>query len=204
MRPSSRVLNMKHFYSTAKTQQQSQNAGMMRFEADLPKLPVNTLVETSARWLESVRPIVSDPGQPLVTSDQPNEAFLRAQQVAEDFVASPLVRELQNRLKERASQKDSWISDWWNEAAYFGPRDPLAYVGSKSLSVCTYLTSNRSTTFTHTKMILGASGNLVPRTQLILPVRRRNQALRAAGLVRALLAFRRLVETHVLEPEMVR
>ena len=73
----------------------------------------NTLVETSAKWLESIRAIASnpEPDAPVATSDHPTDAFLRAQQMAEDFVSSPLVRELQGRLKDKAQKEDNWLSD---------------------------------------------------------------------------------------------
>ena len=109
--------------STSANKQQ----GMMRHEAGLPNLPVNSLAETSARWLESIRPFVTEPGQPLPTAEKPNERYLRAQQAAEEFLDSPLVKELQQRLQDRASKTDSWLADWWNEAAYLRPRDPLAF-----------------------------------------------------------------------------
>ena len=109
--------------STSANKQQ----GMMRHEAGLPNLPVNSLAETSARWLESIRPFVTEPGQPLPTAEKPNERYLRAQQAAEEFLDSPLVTQLQQRLQDRASKTDSWLADWWNEAAYLRPRDPLAF-----------------------------------------------------------------------------
>lgn len=77
---------------------------MYRFEKSLPNLPVPTLVETTAKWLDSVRPFVSKP-----SAESPD--YQRAQRLAEDFVSSPTVRKLQERLNERAKQTDNWISE---------------------------------------------------------------------------------------------
>jgi hypothetical protein len=33
----------------------------------------------------------------------------------QDFLKSPLVAQLQERLEKRAAEKSSWLSEWWNE-----------------------------------------------------------------------------------------
>ncbi len=88
---------------------------MLRFQASLPRLPVPTLASTASKYLESVRP--------LVTPD----AFKQTESAVKDFLASPLTAELQRRLEARAADPNnkSWLSDWWNEAAYMGYRDPV-------------------------------------------------------------------------------
>jgi carnitine O-acetyltransferase len=93
---------------------------MYRYQRSLPQLPVPTLLETAAKYLESVKPLVADRSPGNGNGDE----YAQAQQVVEDFIASPLVRELQDRLKARAKETDNWLADWWNEAAYFGVRDP--------------------------------------------------------------------------------
>lgn len=135
---------------------------MLRFEKSLPQLPVNTLVETSAKWLESVKPFCM-PTAPSTLDQGPTDAYARCQQLADEFVTSPVSRELQQRLKDRAAAEENWLSKWWNELAYFSVRDPL-------------VTANYFYSHVDDK-------------------KRRTPALRAAGLIRALLFFRRLVET---------
>ena len=88
---------------------------MLRYQASLPRLPVPTLSSTAAKYLETVRPHVTD------------DAFKRTQAALSDFIASPLSAELQKRIEARAADPDvkSWLSEWWNEAAYMGYRDPV-------------------------------------------------------------------------------
>ena len=88
---------------------------MLRYQASLPKLPVPTLESTCAKYLESV--------QPLLTPAE----FSKTQTSVSSFLSSPLAAELQLRLKDRAAAPEtaSWLSDWWNEAAYMGYRDPV-------------------------------------------------------------------------------
>jgi carnitine O-acetyltransferase len=88
---------------------------MLRFERSLPRLPVPTLASTAAKYLETV--------QPLLTP----AAYEGTKRAVDEFVASDHGKELQRRLEARAAEPDraSWLSDWWNEAAYMGYRDPV-------------------------------------------------------------------------------
>jgi carnitine O-acetyltransferase len=88
---------------------------MFRYQASLPKLPVPTLESTCAKYLETV--------QPLLTSSD----YAKTQSSVASFLASPLAAELQSRLKDRAAQPETlnWLSDWWNDSAYMGYRDPV-------------------------------------------------------------------------------
>lgn len=88
---------------------------MLRFQDSLPRLPVPTLSSTGAKYLESVKPHLT------------SEAFSRTQQVVKSFVQSEQGYELQKRLQARADEPDnkSWLSEWWNDAAYMGYRDPV-------------------------------------------------------------------------------
>ncbi|KDQ62277.1 hypothetical protein JAAARDRAFT_121539 [Jaapia argillacea MUCL 33604] len=136
---------------------------MLRYQASLPRLPVPTLASTTSKYLETVRPHLTD------------AEFKRTQSVAKSFLESPQAAELQKRLEGRAADPNvkNWISDWWNDAAYMGYRDPVVVFVSYF-----YL-------------------------HLDDP-RRRDPAKRAAGLLKAILPFRELVETQQLEPEKVR
>lgn len=86
---------------------------MLRFEDSLPKLPVPTLAETCQRYLKSLHPLLT------------NEEYKASEQAVSKFQQQ--ASQLQDRLVERAENPEhkSWIIDWWNEAGYLAPRDPV-------------------------------------------------------------------------------
>ncbi|KAJ7816979.1 hypothetical protein B0H14DRAFT_2843895 [Mycena olivaceomarginata] len=88
---------------------------MLRYQASLPRLPVPTISSTAHKYLESTRPHLT-PAEYAQT-----EAAVHA------FMASPQAAELQKRLEARAADPGtlSWLSEWWNDAAYMGYRDPV-------------------------------------------------------------------------------
>ncbi|KAI9799577.1 MAG: hypothetical protein M1825_004503 [Sarcosagium campestre] len=89
---------------------------MLRFEDSLPRLPVPTLQETADRYLKSVHPVVS------------RREFERTEKAVADFVKPGGIGEvLQKRLVARREdpKHQNWIIDWWNDAAYLSPRDPV-------------------------------------------------------------------------------
>lgn len=88
---------------------------MLRYQASLPRLPVPTLSSTAHKYLETVRPHVTD------------SAYARTEAAVKEFLASPHVAELQKRLEARAADPEtkSWLSEWWNDVAYMGYRDPV-------------------------------------------------------------------------------
>ncbi|KAN0087713.1 Acyltransferase ChoActase/COT/CPT [Tylopilus felleus] len=88
---------------------------MLRFQASLPHLPVPPLESTISKYLESVKPHLSD--AEYTTTHARSYAFL----------ASPLAAELQRRLESRAADPavKNWLADWWNEVAYMAYRDPV-------------------------------------------------------------------------------
>lgn len=89
---------------------------MLRFEESLPLLPVPTLQETAARYIKSVHPLVSK-----VELEQTEKAVA-------DFIKPGGPGEiLQKRLIARREQPEikNWIIEWWNEAGYLSPRDPV-------------------------------------------------------------------------------
>lgn len=93
---------------SAATEASANPTPMYRFEATLPKLPVPTLADTASRYLKSTEPFATPATAPAVAA----------------FLTSPLVQTLQERLLKRAAETESWLSDWWNESAYFGWRGP--------------------------------------------------------------------------------
>ncbi|EIW59560.1 acyltransferase ChoActase/COT/CPT [Trametes versicolor FP-101664 SS1] len=88
---------------------------MLRYEASLPRLPVPTLSSTAAKYLETVEPHLT------------REQFAKTQAAVNAFVGSEQGKILQERLQARASDPNtkSWLSEWWNETAYMGYRDPV-------------------------------------------------------------------------------
>ncbi|KAH8104591.1 acyltransferase ChoActase/COT/CPT [Cristinia sonorae] len=88
---------------------------MLRFEASLPRLPVPALSSTAAKYLETV--------QPHLTAEE----FATTKQIVQKFLQSEQSQQLQTRLQQRAADPNvkSWLSDWWNEAAYMGYRDSV-------------------------------------------------------------------------------
>jgi len=89
---------------------------MLRFQDSLPRLPVPSLDETAARYLRTLRPLLTD-------------AELEASTKAvKDFVKPGGVgRALQEKLVTRSQdgQHKNWLYDWWNDAAYLSYRDPV-------------------------------------------------------------------------------
>lgn len=126
---------------------------MLRFQASLPRLPVPTLSSTASKYLESVRPHLTE------------SEFANTQSTVNEFLKSSQASELQKRLEARAAEPGmlNWLADWWNDAAYMGFRDPVVV--------------NVSYYYVHVE-----------------DKRRRTAAKRAAGLLKAMLPFRELVE----------
>lgn len=88
---------------------------MLTYQSSLPKLPVPTLSSTISKYLETVRPHLTA------------QEYTSTESAARDFETSELGKELQSRLEARAKEegRESWLSEWWNDAAYMGYRDPV-------------------------------------------------------------------------------
>ncbi|KAK7056966.1 Carnitine O-acetyltransferase mitochondrial [Paramarasmius palmivorus] len=88
---------------------------MLRYQASLPRLPVPSLASTASKYLDTVRPHVSD------------AEYKKTESIVNEFIASPQAAELQKRLEARAADPNvkNWLADWWNEVAYMGYRDPV-------------------------------------------------------------------------------
>ncbi len=89
---------------------------MLRFEDSLPRLPVPSLEETSARYLRTLQPLLSK--EEYANSEKAVAAFNEP---------GSLGTKLQDRLiaKARDPAVKNWMIDWWNESAYLGYRDPV-------------------------------------------------------------------------------
>jgi len=89
---------------------------MLRFQESLPRLPVPTLEETAARYLKSLRPLLSQSELEASTK------------VVEEFVKpGGIGRKLQEKLIARREdpKHKNWLWEWWNDLAYLSYRDPV-------------------------------------------------------------------------------
>lgn len=82
------------------------------YQTSLPHLPVPAIKDTLSRYLQSVRPLVSDP------------EFKRMTELANDFEAN-LGNRLQRYLKLKALWATNYVSDWWEEYIYLRSRSPI-------------------------------------------------------------------------------
>lgn len=89
---------------------------MLRYETSLPKLPVPSLAETAAKYLKSVRPLLSP--QDFATTESAVKEFVKSGGIGE---------KLQSKLLQRAQdpQCKNWLAEWWDDAAYLEYRDPV-------------------------------------------------------------------------------
>ncbi|KAM9299185.1 carnitine O-palmitoyltransferase 1, liver isoform-like [Gastrophryne carolinensis] len=82
------------------------------YQASLPRLPVPGYKETTQRYLESVRPLMTD------------EEFKRMTALAKDFEVK-LAPRLQWYLKLKSWWASNYVSDWWEEYIYLRGRGPI-------------------------------------------------------------------------------
>ena len=143
---------------------------MLRFEKSLPNLPVPSISSTAAKYLETVRPHVTD------------TEYTATRKAVDEFVASSHVAELQKRLQRRADGTDSWLSEWWNDAAYMGYRECLFQ--RRRRDVYDYNASGDPVVVFVSYFYVYLDDKL-----------RRTPEKRAASLLKSLLAFRDLVES---------
>jgi carnitine O-acetyltransferase len=141
-----------HNTKPLKQNPQTSSRPLYASQSQLPKLPIPTLSSTIYKYLETL--------QPLLSPTQLSES----QTLAKEFLASDFSKTLQSRLEERAGQRDSWLSEWWNEAAYMGYRGRLI--------------PNVSYFYIHGKGLGGGQ----------------SQENRAAELVRGVVEFKKLVD----------
>lgn len=126
-------------------------------QTTIPHLPVPTLSSTFAKYIETLQPL------------QTKEKHAESKAIIDKFLKSDQSKTLQSRLEQRAKERDSWLSEWWNDAAYMGFRGRII--------------PNVSYFYVHKK----GSGN------------GQSQEDRAAELVRATVEFKKLVDRCVFE-----
>ncbi|XP_062264191.1 carnitine O-palmitoyltransferase 1, liver isoform [Platichthys flesus] len=82
------------------------------YQTSLPHLPVPAIRDTLNRYLESVRPLLTEP------------EFERMTKLGNQFESS-LGNRLQRYLKLKALWATNYVSDWWEEFIYLRSRGPL-------------------------------------------------------------------------------
>ncbi|KKA27106.1 hypothetical protein TD95_001121 [Thielaviopsis punctulata] len=89
---------------------------MLRFQDSLPRLPVPTLQETAARYIQSLKPLLT-----------PEELAKSKAAVAEFIKPGGVGEKLQEKLvaKRNDPEVKNWLYDWWNNLAYLSYRDPV-------------------------------------------------------------------------------
>lgn len=89
---------------------------MLAYQKNLPKLPVPALGATLQKYLQSVRPLLSD------------AEYKETERAAKEFEApGGLGPKLQERLLAHANNPNvpNWLEDWWLDGAYMAYRDPV-------------------------------------------------------------------------------
>lgn len=88
---------------------------MLRYQANLPRLPVPKLEETLPKYLMTVKPLLNE------------QEYKRTEAAVKEFVSSGVAEKLQQRLLAKANDPKvlNWLDDWWLDAAYLGYRDPV-------------------------------------------------------------------------------
>src|ERR1700748_2868517 len=80
---------------------------MLQYQHGIPHLPIPTISSTAHKYLETVRPHVTE------------AQYNKTQAAVQEFLHSNHVKTLQQRLQDRAALlgMKNWLSDWWNEVA---------------------------------------------------------------------------------------
>ncbi|XP_071812647.1 peroxisomal carnitine O-octanoyltransferase-like isoform X3 [Apostichopus japonicus] len=88
-----------------------------QYDENLPSLPVPSLDSTLHKYLDSVKPLVTD------------EEFAETKKIVDEF-GRGIGQKLHQRLLEKSKREKNWVEKWWEEYAYLQSRGPLAAVGN--------------------------------------------------------------------------
>ncbi|RHZ01301.1 hypothetical protein DYB26_009016 [Aphanomyces astaci] len=90
---------------------------LYKHQKSLPKLPVPSLADTCALYLQTVRPLTTD------------AEFVATKAAVHAFLKGPLGPVLQKRLEARAASRpnSSYLAEWWNTLGYLHVRDPVVF-----------------------------------------------------------------------------
>lgn len=83
------------------------------YQDRLPSLPLPSLSHTLEKYLQSVRPHVSD------------EEYMQTSFVIRQFKVG-VGKELHEKLEEKAKKERNWLESWWQNVAYLDIRTPIA------------------------------------------------------------------------------
>lgn len=82
------------------------------YQDKLPSLPVPDLHQTLTKYLDSVKPHVSE------------EEFRKTKTIVHEF-ENGQGRQLHSLLLDRAGQRRNWLEEWWQKEVYLAPRYPI-------------------------------------------------------------------------------
>ncbi|XP_051465450.1 peroxisomal carnitine O-octanoyltransferase isoform X2 [Apus apus] len=82
-----------------------------QYQDSLPSLPVPPLGESLSKYLDSVKPFLSQ------------EEYQRTENIVKKF-ENGIGKELHQKLLERAKTRRNWLEDWWLNVAYLDLRIP--------------------------------------------------------------------------------
>ncbi|KAJ8024622.1 Peroxisomal carnitine O-octanoyltransferase [Holothuria leucospilota] len=88
-----------------------------QFDENLPSLPVPSLEGTLTKYLESVKPFVSE------------EEYRETEGIVRHF-GNGVGKTLHQKLVEKAKKEKNWIEKWWEDYAYLTFRTPLGVLGN--------------------------------------------------------------------------
>uniref|UniRef100_A0A671X9L8 carnitine O-palmitoyltransferase n=1 Tax=Sparus aurata TaxID=8175 RepID=A0A671X9L8_SPAAU len=107
-----RVSNVTKVWVTLLRLLSSRKPLLYSYQTSLPHLPVPPIKDTVSRYLQSVRPLLTDP------------EYKRMTELANHFELN-LGNRLQRYLKLKALWATNYVSDWWEEYIYLRSRGPI-------------------------------------------------------------------------------
>ncbi|XP_041478460.1 peroxisomal carnitine O-octanoyltransferase-like isoform X2 [Lytechinus variegatus] len=97
----------------------TQRERTFQYDEDLPSLPVPPLQQTLHKYLQSVKPFLTE------------EELQETERIVGEF-GHGVGKTLHAKLEERASRTKNWLEEWWEEKAYLETRLPLGVLQNPS------------------------------------------------------------------------
>ncbi|XP_057289805.1 carnitine O-acetyltransferase-like [Hydractinia symbiolongicarpus] len=122
---SNRIVSRKNFFTpaTMATKTSNRPKTMLSCEDKLPHLPVPPLRETMEKYVTSLEPLLFD------------HEYENTKNVVAEFQRKDGIGEsLQKKLMEKAANSDNWLSEWWDNCAYFAFRAPVVINSSPGIT----------------------------------------------------------------------
>ncbi|KAF5291721.1 hypothetical protein FQR65_LT11415 [Abscondita terminalis] len=128
----------------------------------LPNLPVPNLSDTLAKYLRSVRPLLSD------------EEYCTTSTLVHEFQCDEVTKTLQNYLKQRAASTDNWLAEWEVNELYLGYRLPNVIFSSPGQLLPLQEFKNDTDRLSYTaKLILAAANYIILLQNKKIPVEKK-------------------------------